>query len=329
MRKRFLALPIAGLLMAPLHAAPPAALAQPECIAPAKPGGGFDLTCRLAQSALQDGKAASDAMRITYMPGGIGALAYNAIVRERPAAPNVVVAFSSGSLLNLAQGKFGKHSGDEVRWLAVLGADHAALVVRKDSPLNSLKDLEMALRSDPNKIVFGGGGTVGSQDWMKAALTARAAGVGHKNLRFVAFEGGGEALSALVGGHVHVLSGDTSEVMNGLEGGAPIKVLAILSDKRLPGRLASVPTAKEQGYDLIWPVFRGLYMGPKVSEHDYRAWVDALDAVLAAPKYKQLREQHGLFELTMTGAQADAYVKRSIADYRRLADQLGLRVSKP
>jgi putative tricarboxylic transport membrane protein len=304
-------------------------LMQPECIAPAKPGGGFDLTCKLAQAALQELKLTNEAMRISYMPGGIGALAYNAIVRERPGEPNLLVTFSSGSLLNLAQGKFGKHAGDEVRWLAILGADHAALVVRKDSPINTLKDLENALRADPNKIVFGGGGTVGSQDWMKAALTARAAGVGHKNLRFVAFEGGGEALSALVGGHVHVMSGDTAEVMNGLDAGAPIRVLAILSEQRLPGRFASVPTAREQGYDLSWPVFRGLYMGPQVSDDDYRLWVEAFDKVLATPQFKRLREQRGLFELTMTGAQADAFVKRSIADYRRLADQLGLRVSKP
>ena len=55
-------------------------LDKTECIAPAKPGGGFDLTCKLAQRALQEGKYASDPMRVSYMPGGIGAVAYNAIV---------------------------------------------------------------------------------------------------------------------------------------------------------------------------------------------------------------------------------------------------------
>ena len=85
-----------------------AALAGPldktECIAPAKPGGGFDLTCKLVQSALMDGKYIADPMRITYMPGGIGAVAYNAIVAQRPGENNTIVAFSGGSLLNLAQG---------------------------------------------------------------------------------------------------------------------------------------------------------------------------------------------------------------------------------
>src|SRR5690348_10444535 len=91
-----------------------ASIEKPECIAPAKPGGGFDITCKLAQSALQDGKLLKDPMRVTYMPGGIGAVAYNAVVGQRPSEGGTVVAFSGGSLLNLAQGKFGQYSENDV-----------------------------------------------------------------------------------------------------------------------------------------------------------------------------------------------------------------------
>ena len=93
-------------------------LDKTECIAGAKPGGGFDLTCKLVQSALLDGKFIADPMRVTYMPGGIGAVAYNAVVAQRPADGNTIVAFSGGSLLNLAQGKFGRYNETDVRWLA-------------------------------------------------------------------------------------------------------------------------------------------------------------------------------------------------------------------
>ena len=60
-------------------------LDKTECIAPAKPGGGFDLTCKLVQSALVEGKYIADPMRVTYMPGGIGAVAYNTVVAQRQA----------------------------------------------------------------------------------------------------------------------------------------------------------------------------------------------------------------------------------------------------
>ncbi len=65
-----------------------------------------------------EGKFIADPMRITYMPGGIGAVAYNAIVAQRPGEDNTIVAFSGGSLLNLAQGKFGRYNENDVRWLA-------------------------------------------------------------------------------------------------------------------------------------------------------------------------------------------------------------------
>jgi tripartite-type tricarboxylate transporter receptor subunit TctC len=57
---------------------------RPECIAPASPGGGFDLTCKLAQSALVNEKLLSKPMRVTYMPGGVGR---GGLQRGRGAAP--------------------------------------------------------------------------------------------------------------------------------------------------------------------------------------------------------------------------------------------------
>ena len=196
------------------HAAGP--LEKTECIAPAKPGGGFDLTCKLVQSGLLNGKFITSPMRVTYMPGGIGAVAYNSIVAQRPDYANTIVAFSSGSLLNLAQGKFGRYNENDVRWLAVVGTDYGAVTVAADSPFKTLKDVLAAVKADPTKVVFGAGGTVGSQDWMKAALTARAAGVDPRAMRFVAFEGGGEALTALQGGHIRVFTGDAAEAQQRL-----------------------------------------------------------------------------------------------------------------
>ena len=131
------------------------------------------------------------------------------------------MAFSGGSLLNLAQGKFGKYNVDNVRWLAGIGTDYGVAVVRNDSPYTDLKGLMEAFKQDPTKIVLGAGGTVGSQDWMKAALTAKAAGVDFRKMRFVAFEGGGEAVTALRGGHIQAYMGDAAEAFTMLEGGAP------------------------------------------------------------------------------------------------------------
>jgi putative tricarboxylic transport membrane protein len=300
-----------------------AAPEKPECIAPAKPGGGFDLTCKLGQAALQSGKYADAPMRITYMPGGIGAVAYNTVIAQRPDEGGTIVAFSGGSLLNLAVGKFGRYTAADVKWLAAVGADYGMVAVRADSPYKNLKDLIAALKADPTKVVLGAGGSVGSQDWMKSALVAKAAGVDYKAMRYVAFEGGGEALTALIGGHVQAYSGDASEAAAHLKAGK-IRLLAVLAEERLPGDLAGIPTAKEQGYDVEWPIIRGYYMGPKVGDADYRWWVGTFDKMMATPDFAKLREAQGLFPFALTGAKLDAYVKERIKRYAELAREFGL-----
>jgi len=307
-----------------LNVAVAAEPSRPECIAPAQPGGGFDLTCRLAQGALKQSGALERPMRIVYMPGGIGAVAYNNIVAQRPAEAGSVVAFSGGSLLNLAQGKFGRYNENDVRWLAAVGTDYGVAVVRDDSPHKDLQSLMKAFKDDPTKIVLGAGGSVGSQDWMKAALTAKAADVDYRKMRFVAFEGGGEALAALRGGHIQAYMGDAAEAITLMDGGAPIRVLAVYHKERLPGRLADVPTAAEQGYDIEWPIIRGFYMGPKVSDADFDWWKQAFDKTLASPEFAQLQQQQGLFPFNLTGADLDAYVKQRVKQYAELADSFGL-----
>jgi putative tricarboxylic transport membrane protein len=301
-------------------------LDKTECIAPAKPGGGFDLTCKLVQSALQDGKFITDPMRVTYMPGGIGAVAYNTVIAQKPDAANAIVAFSGGSLLNLAQGKFGRYTENDVRWVAAIGTDYGAVVVAENSPFKNLKDVMAAMKADPSKVVLGAGGTVGSQDWMKAALTARAGGVNPKTMRYVAFEGGGEALTALQGGHIHVFTGDAAEAGQQIKAGAKVRILAVMNDKRLTGDMANIPTATEQGFDVDWPIVRGFYVGPKVSDADYKVWTDTFAKLMATPAYDKLRSERGLFPMALTGAPLEAYVKKQMDGYRKMAEDFGLNV---
>jgi putative tricarboxylic transport membrane protein len=147
-------------------------------------------------------------------------------------------------------------------------------------------------------------------------------------MRFVAFEGGGEAMTALQGGHVHVYSGDASEAVQQQKAGTKIRVLAVMADKRLPGDLASIPTAKEQGVDIVWPIVRGFYMGPKVSDTDFHAWTAAFKKMMDTPAYDKIRAERGLFPFDLVGAEADAHAKKQVAEYRKLVQEFGLAVAK-
>ena len=300
--------------------------ARPECIAPSRPGGGFDLTCKLAQKGLMDMELLSSPMRVTYQPGGIGAVSFNTIIAQRGSDNDVIVAFSGGSLLNIAQGKFGRYTEDDVRWVAAVGLDYGMLAVRSDSPYQTLGDLIEALQKDPTAVVFGAGGTVGSQDWMKSAIIAQAAGIDYRAMRYVPFEGGGEAQTALLGGHIQAYSGDISEI-RGMHESKKLRVLAVMSDERLAAPYADVQTAKEQGYDFTWPIMRGFYVGPDVSDDDYRWWVDSFATMMADSRFDDMRRELGMFPYSKTGAALDLVIRERMQIYRDLADSFGLNIS--
>ncbi|WP_426163296.1 tripartite tricarboxylate transporter substrate binding protein [Pseudoduganella sp. R-34] len=291
-----------------------------ECIVPSKPGGAMDLTCKLAQKGLAT-VPGGQPMKLVYRPGGIGAVAWHSLVSQRRAEPNTLVAFSGGSLLNLAQGKFGKATADDVRWVAALGADYGMIAVRSDSPYKSLADLVAALKRDPSKVLIGVSGTIGSQDWLKVALLVRQAGLDPKVLRFVALEGGGESFTAMQANYVQVVSGDASEANLA---GNTIRVLAVMAEERLPGKLAAVPTAREQGYNIVWPVIRGVWMGPQVADADYQQWVKTFEHLMATPEFAKLRTEAGLYPFSLTGQALNEYVHKAVDDYGKRASHLGL-----
>lgn len=299
---------------------------RPECIAPSRPGGGFDLTCKLAQKGLMDLQLLSSPMRVTYQPGGIGAVSFNTIIAQRASDKDVIVAFSGGSLLNIAQGKFGRYTEDDVRWVAAVGLDYGMLAVRSDSPYHTLSDLIEALKKDPTVVVFGAGGTVGSQDWMKSAIIAQAAGIDYRAMRYVPFEGGGEAQTALLGGHIQAYSGDISEIL-GMYESNKLRVLAVMSDERLAAPYDAVQTAKEQGYDFAWPIMRGFYVGPDVSDVDYRWWVNSFATMMADPHFDEVRRELGMFPYSKTGAALDVVITERMQIYRNLANSFGLIIA--
>lgn len=286
----------------------------------------MDLTCKLARKGLEPvakQTQVNPSLRISYLPGGIGAVAWSSVLSQRRAEPDTLVAFSGGSLLNLAQGKYGKASAADVRWVAAVGTDYGMIAVREDSPYKTLRDLLEAIKRNPAGISIGAGGTVGSQDWLKVSMLAKQAGGEPKSLRFVAFEGGGESFTALLAGYVQAVSGDASEAALYAASGK-IRVLAVMADNRLPGPLSHVPTAREQGFNLTWPIIRGVYMGPNVPEKDYRKWVAAFDKMMAQPSFEQLRAAHGLYPFSMTGDALTGYVKHTVEEYGKQAKELGL-----
>lgn len=145
---------------------------NPECIAPANPGGGWDFTCRQVGRMLQELGMIQATMQVANLAGGGGGVAYAQVVNERDSDDNLIVAASSATATRLAQGAFPGNTMDQVRWIASIGADYGVIAVAADSPIQTLPELLTQMRDHPETIAVAGGSAVGGWDHLKVLIAA-------------------------------------------------------------------------------------------------------------------------------------------------------------
>lgn len=213
---------------------------NPECIAPAGAGGGWDFTCRSVAQVMQDLKIVSQPIKTTNLTGGGGGVAYANVVTQRNNDANLIVAAIPATTVRLAQGQFSRFTERDVRWLGAVAADFGLVAVKADAPWKTMQELVAAWKTDPAKIAVGGGSAVGGQDHMKVLLLGRAAGIEPRSIKYVPFDGGGQALTSLLGGFIQVFAGDASELRAQVESGT-VRVLGVMSPRRL---LRPMPTCR-------------------------------------------------------------------------------------
>ncbi len=297
---------------------------QTECIAPANPGGGWDFTCRQVGKTLQDLGLVPGTMQVTNLAGGGGGVAFAEVVNKRNDSDDLIVAASSATSTRLAQGAFPGNTMDQVRWLASVGADYGIIAVAKDSPISTLPELLDQIKADPTSISIAGGSAVGGWDHLKVLIAARAAGIEDvRQIKYVAFDGGGEAVTQLLAGSVQAFTGDASEAKGFVDSG-DIKVLAVLAPERLDGDFAAFPTAREQGVDAVGANWRGFYAPGGMSDEAYAYWVDSIGKVYASDEWKETMAQNGLAPLDLQGEAFQEFVAASVAEITQISKEIGL-----
>ena len=257
------------------------------------------------------------------MPGAGGGVAFAHTVSQREGAANLLIAASPATTLRLAQGQFGRLRAEDVRWVGALGTEYGIVAVSADAPWHSLRELLEDWRAHPDRIVVSGGSAVAGQDHMKILLLGREAGIDPRTVRYVPFDGGGEALTALLGGFVQVFSGELSEIESHLETGS-IRLLAVMSPERLDGLLTDVPTATEQGYPVEWVTWRGFYIPGGVTQEVYDEWVRRLTVVGESDAWVVARQRSRLRPYFLIGEEFEAFVMAQVEDFRGLAREIGL-----
>jgi putative tricarboxylic transport membrane protein len=298
--------------------------ANTECIAPAAPGGGWDFTCRQVGKVLQDIKQIPGTMQVTNLAGGGGGVAFAEVVNKRNDDNDLIVAASSATSTRLAQGAFPGNTMDQVRWVGSVGADYGVIAVAKDSPINTLPELMDKIKADPSSVSIAGGSAVGGWDHLKVLIAAKAAGIADvTKVKYVAFDGGGEAVTQLLAGSVQAFTGDASESKGFVDSG-DIKVIAVLAPERLPGGFADLPTAKEQGIEAVGANWRGFYAPGGMSDDAYAFWVDAIGKVYESDEWKAIMAQSGIAPLDLRGEDFQKFVAERVQETEDLSKEIGL-----
>jgi putative tricarboxylic transport membrane protein len=296
---------------------------SPLCIAPANPGGGWDLTCRATSRLLGEMNIIDTTMQVRNLPGAGGGVAFAHTVAQQANNSDLLVAASGGTTLLLSGGNLPDLEYTDVRWVGALGADFPVLAVREDSEFDSLETLLDRLREDPRSVVFGGGSSVGGTDHIRPLQLAREAGIEDvANLRYISFEAG-TAVTELLGGRSHVFTAGISEIAAQYEAGT-VRILAVMAPERLPGAYADIPTARELGYDVVAPNWRGFYAPIGMTDEAYQFWIDALMQIEETEEWAQVRQQNGLAPLRMFGEEFSEYVAEEVDVFREFSVALGL-----
>jgi putative tricarboxylic transport membrane protein len=243
-------------------------------LVPMSAGGGSDVMARAIANVMQKEQILPQPLVVENRPGGSGAIGYT-YVAKRMGDPYIIATVSSSFWTTPLAGN-SPASYKDFTAISALAMDPFLLMVKWDAPYKTLDDMLEEAKGKPEGLMISGASGF-SDDRMCTSLLEKDAGV---KFSYVPFEGGGDAMVALLGGHVQLCWANPGEALNQLEA-RKARALAVSSDKRL-ALLSEVPTFEELGYEsVVFFQFRGIVAPKDIPE-------DALSVLEAA--FKKLSE---------------------------------------
>lgn len=292
-----------------------------ELIVPASAGGSLDTTGRTVQKLWDELKLVPVSSTIVNRSGGGHAVAYN-FLNQRAGDPHYLSITSSTLHTSHINGRTPLSYRDFTP-LTVLLTEYIAFAVRADSPIKSGKDLIETLRKEPGALSLALSSARGGTHHISFGLPLQSANVDIKQSKLVAFNSTGEAVTALLGGHVDVMSGGTVQIAPHVESGK-MRVLAVSSAKRLPGPLSVAPTWPELGYKGVFDNWRGV-IGTKGMSADQTAfWESIFRKVIESDEFRKLAEKNQWDANFKSAADTRRFMESQYSELKEVMTFLGL-----
>lgn len=305
---------LAGLFLA---AAMPALAADYTIMAPAAPGGGWDQTARTMQNLMQT-EGISGNVQVTNVPGAGGTIGLAQFVNVSKGDPNALMIGGQAMVAAVELNKSAVRV-QQATPLARLVAEYSVIVVPANSPYKSMGDLVKALKENPGKGSCGAG-SAGSTEHLLLGLIAKAVGVDTAKLNYIAFKGGGEAVPAIIGGHVAAGASGLGEFGEHIKSGK-MRALAVSS----PTAMEGIPSLKEQGIDVVFGNWRGIWGAPGITPAQRADLTAMVKAVTERPEWKGMLEKMGWSPVFLSGEPFEKFVNDESQSLGALVGSLGLR----
>lgn len=292
-----------------------------EIVVPTTPGGGIDRTARLLQKILETGHLVHVPITVVNKPGAGGAVSL--VYLNQHAGDAHYIAIDSP---NLIANDINGHSTvkyTDVTPIANLFSEYTVVAVRADSPIKNGRDFIDRLRKDPGSLAVSTPTTLGSINHMSFALVAKAGGIDVRKLRAVVLGSGGDAVTALLGGHIDAHVGTPSSVVRMVRAGK-VRVIGIAAPHRIGGPYADTPTWTEQGFPVIMDTWRGV-IGPKGLTADQVAfWDGVLSKAVQSAEWKQALERNVWAAHYLDAAQTRKLFDEDDVTFRKILAELGM-----
>jgi putative tricarboxylic transport membrane protein len=282
-------------------------------VAPAKPGGGWDQTARAMESVLQSTGLASP-VTVENIAGAGGTVGLAQLADKYSGRGDVLMVSGLVMVGSILTNKT-PVSLDQTAPIARLTGEYEILVVPANSEIKSLGDLLTKLKADPGSVSWGGG-SAGGTDHILAAMIAKAVGIDGSKVNYVPFSGGGEALAAILGGHVTVGVSGLGEWLGQIQSGE-LRAIAISAPERVAG--VDIPTIKEQGIDVSLANWRAVFGPPELDDAKKQALIDMVDKMAKSDAWKKSLGEKGWMDLYLSGDAFAAFLKE---ENTRVADTL-------
>jgi putative tricarboxylic transport membrane protein len=226
-----------------------------QMIAAAAPGGGSDIMARTIAQIVASEKLSPQPMVVQNIPGGGSAIGTTQVSRMK-GDTHALLVFNPASVAGLLVAGKGAATVRDLTMIAQLALDEQLIVVKSDSRFKSIKDIVAEAKTKENALSIAG---ADQADRVCSRLFEKAAGV---KMRFVQFNSGGEAITALLGGHVDMIWANPPEFVSQYEA-KMVRPIAVAQETRIQA-FKDVPNFRENGLDVVFKFYRGVVAPPEL-----------------------------------------------------------------